>query len=130
MDALRERQNNLASNASAILLPSEKGFTYLSDGTLSVTISLERLTQKGSSTEVAMSVGNLTSGVLQKCSVVAQVRPTKDGYFEAGTEQAISGDLLPGKFNERTILVPDTKVENISALQLSSLLCQRVRLYP
>lgn len=126
VDALREHQNSLARNVSAIMLPTEEGFAYISDGTIAATVSLDGLAQKGSATEASLTIGNLTSGLLQKCSMVVQVRPSKDAYFEAGSAQQISGGLFPGKFNKRTLLIPDTKVESISALQVSSLLCERV----
>lgn len=126
VDFLRERLDSVSGNLSAVLTPDEKGFSYLSDGAVSATISLKGLEQKGSAVIAKLQVGNLTSALLKKCSMVVQVRKTKDGTFEPGTYQAVEGNLVPGKYNDVTVTIPDTKIGDVSAIQTSSITCESV----
>lgn len=126
VDFLRERLDGVTGNLSAVLTPDEKGFSYLSDGAVSATISLKGLEQKGSAVLARLQIGNLTSALLKKCSLVIQVRKTKDGLFEPGTFQAIDGNLMPGKYNDTTVMIPDTKTSDVSAIKTSSITCESV----
>jgi hypothetical protein len=118
----------MSGDQVALLTPGSDGFTYLSNGTVSVTASLSGLEQAGSGVKARFQIGNLTAGELVKCWSYMNVRKTKDGDFEAGGVQYFEGNLKPGSFNHTSTLLPDLKVADISAIRLSSLLCERVLL--
>ena len=113
----------------ALLTPGADGFTYLSNGTVAVTVSLSGLEQSGSGVKARFQIGNLTAGELVKCWSYMNVRKTKDGDFEAGATQYFQGNLKPGSFNQTSTVLPDIKVADISAIRLSSILCERVLLH-
>ena len=123
---LRDQVRSMSDHQSAELAPGQDGFAYLSDGTIAITISLTKLEQSGSGVKAKVQIGNLTGGSLEKCWSYIHVRKTKDGPFEDGGIRYFEGALKPGTFNNTSTLIPDVKVEDISALRLSSLLCERV----
>ena len=125
-DNLRERLDSMDGNLSAVLTPDSDGFSYLSNGALAFTVSLSGLEQKGSAVTAKFQIGNLTSGELVKCWSIINVRKSKDGPFEPGGVQNFSGVFKPGTFNNTSTTIPDTKVSDISALRISSILCERI----
>ena len=123
VDYLREQVKSMSGNQSAILTPDEKGFTFVSDGVVSATVSLTSLKQEGSAVRANLQIGNLSSGTLHKCWLVVSVRKSKDGPFQDGKVRDIAGKLLPGTYNNSHVVIPDVKVEEISALEVSSIQC-------
>lgn len=116
----------MSGDQIAVLAPNTDGFTYLSNGTVAVTASITGLEQAGSGVKARFQIGNLTSGELVKCWSYMSVRKTKDGPFDNGAIQYFQGTLKPGTFNQTSTVLPDVKVADISAIRLSSLLCERV----
>ena len=125
---LRDQVKSMSGDQVAVLTPGADGFTYLSSGTIAVTASLSGLDQAGSGVKARFQIGNLTAGELVKCWSYMNVRKTKDGDFDAGAVQYFQGNLKPGSFNHTSTVLPDIKVADISAIRLSSLLCERVLL--
>ncbi len=125
-DNLKQRVDSMSGDQVAVLTPNADGFNYLSDGTIAVTVSIVALEQVGSGVRAKFQIGNLTSGQLVKCWSFMNVRKSKDGPFEKGAIQYFKGTLKPGFFTQTETVLPDLKVADISAIQLSSLLCERV----
>jgi hypothetical protein len=91
-------------------------------------VSLNGITANGSASEARLKIGNLTAADLLNCKTLLSVRATKDGDFTPSALVSIPGTLRAGAFDLKTLPIPDTKPEDVSAIRLSTLMCGTVQL--
>ena len=113
---------------TAELSPDEKGFDHMTDGALSLTASLDGVTQRGSAADATLQIGNLTNATLKGCEALVSIRYTKDGAFNPIGFKKIEGDLEPGKWNRVTLALADTKADSVSALRIRVPTCRTISL--